>query len=137
MVLGKVASGKDIEESERVFLLTAYMFIGQAKSALKDGQGADFGVAQGALRAVYNGLGEIIYSGSSECLTEARKRELENLSESVFQIRETLVSGTQVDRRDLRFVVNENRISERLDGAMADLKEYLMDWYGCEVPDLD
>lgn len=137
MVEGKVVSREDIVSREVGFLWAIYHLVEQAGLALKTEQMASFGVVQGALRAAYNGLMEVVYSEGSDCLTEPRKGKLEDLSNSVFQIREKLVKGTQVLKRDLKTIVSENNTYKRLSDAMADLRECLVDWYGVEVSNLD
>lgn len=129
-------SGKIIDkvtESEISSLSAMYALLEQSKKSLMADNGESFAVSQGALTAVYNGLGRLVNSKDSKQLNSARIRELEGWGEHVFQIREKIVNGVLKDSHELKTVVNDNNLCVELGFVMATLQEYARSWYGADI----
>jgi len=108
---------------KKSFLLRICDTLGEAKSALHMG---NFGIAQGALRAAFNGFGWFDYHAQP---LPARKTELSKLSEGVFKIRECLINGVETHRINLDIVVRNEEIYKRLGEARQVLLKYVSEWY--------
>jgi len=115
----------DVEEDsklrESVFLSVLSGFFDTAKSGLKR---RDLGIIQGALRTVYNGMGELVYG--SEYLSPARKELLEKFGNCVSRIRDDILKA---ENRNLTEVVGSHNIYGRIESAKAALNRYINYWY--------
>ncbi len=115
---------RDTKEIEKCFLLSICEILGQTGEAPRN---RDFAFVQGALRGVYNSLGELIYN--SKYLSDTRKKLLERFNNNIFKIRDNLVIGVEVDKIDLAEVVNSNNICGRVGSTKAALERYIGYWY--------
>ena len=108
---------------KKSFLLRICDTLGEAESALHS---KNFALAQGALRAAFNGFGWFDYNAQP---IPARKAELSELSEGVFKIRECLVNGVETHGINLNIVVENEKIYKRLGEARNVLLKYVSEWY--------
>jgi hypothetical protein len=121
MVLEEV---KDSKTEEKSFLSSICEALERTEEALKY---RDFAVAQGALRGVYNGLGEFIYF--SKYLPDTRKKLLDKFNNNLFRIRDDIVKGVEIDLEDFAEVINSGNIHGRVGSAKAALRRYIGYWY--------
>ena len=115
---------KKIKADERFLLLEVCKLFYDTEFALEKN---DFAAAQGALRAIFNGIGGLVYT--TPYLTDEGKRKLNVLNDFTFAIREDLVDKVEKHRIDLAKVVDENAIYQRLEGNRRLLEKYINDWY--------
>ncbi len=115
---------KEVKADERFLLLEVCKLFQDTEFALKEN---DFAVAQGALRAIFNGIGWLVYT--TPYLTGEGKKKLTGLNESVFKIRDGLVDKVEVHHIGLSKVVDGNKIYDRLEANKELLEKYINDWY--------
>ena len=115
---------KKIKADERFLLLEVCKLFYDTEFALGE---KNFPVAQGALRAIFNGIGWLVYN--TPFLTDEGKRKLNVLNDSTFAIREDLVDKVEGHGIDLNKVIDEDFIYQRLDAGKRLLEKYTNDWY--------
>ncbi len=125
MASKQIVDPAEIQINEKSFLLQVCGFFDRTKLALDN---KNFAIAQGALRAIFNGLGGLAYD--SDYLTKDRKIKLNGLNDSIFKIRDELVNGVEGERKDLGLVVSENNTYEKLTNSKVLLEKYMGEWYG-------
>ena len=124
MASEQVIDSKEIQFNEKSFLLQVDKFFDRTRLALEN---KNFAIAQGALRGIFNGLGGLVYD--SDYLTKDRKTKLNNLSDSIFKIREEIVNWVEVKGKDLAIIIKENDIYERLADNKKVLGGYIQESY--------
>jgi hypothetical protein len=123
--MAEVVDPTEIKCNEHAFLLRVGGMLDRAKSSLDENK---FGIAQGALRAFFNGVGGLV--ADSDYLSTARKSLLNELSDKIFHIRDDLVIGVEVDKKSLAEVVASSKAYARLEEAKITFEGYLIEWYG-------
>ena len=113
-----------VRAEEAFFLSRVGEMIDKAISNLKE---EEFGVAQGALRAVFNGLSGLIHDSSY--LSRGQKEQLGELNEQIFQLRDDLVRKVEVERTVLGEAVSSSKAYERLAQVKKTFTDYIDSWY--------
>lgn len=126
---GQTSGIEKIKINEGNSLLQVGEMLELAESTLNENQ--DFALAQGALRAFYNEVCSFVQY--SVYLTPERKNLMRKINDAVYQIRDKLVRGVEVDKKSLADVVKDNNISAVLSETKQNFKDYLKDWYGVKA----
>jgi len=119
----------EIRAKEASHLLSILGCIKEARAHLKSG---DFGVAQGALRAVYNSLPGPMEN--SDYLDQKKKNHLVAIREFVFDVREKLVNYVQVQDKKVEDAMKLSCAYEELDLISKILGGFVEEWYSVEPP---
>ena len=115
---------KEVKAEERFLLLQVCEMLERGKTSLEI---LDFAVAQGALRAGYNGLAGLVQD--SMYLAADRKKELETQGDRIFQVRDKLVTGVEAEGRNLAEVIEASDAYKELDNIKKVLRSYVNKWY--------
>lgn len=124
MNLQDIADLTEVKAEERAFLLQVCERIERGRDGISKNY---FSLAQGALRAAYNGLSGFIED--SVYLDDGRKKELMMQNQRVFDIREAFVKSIEVDGKAIKEEFKENDYNEGLADIKKVLKGYAKRWY--------
>jgi len=109
---------------DKDILVSAYGGLGQVRVALQRG---NYAVFQGALTGIYNMLGGFIQS--SKALSADRRAKLTAFNQSIFDLRNAIVTQIEINRKDFKTAVEMANADERLKLCEEALEAKIDEWY--------